>query len=299
MSEQAVAGVLAGYDGSRGSVRALDWAADEARMRGVPLTVLHTWEPQVRVPAARPVIDPRSLAQSILNSGIEHARKTAPDLEVRAVLARAPAAARLIEGGGDAELIVLGPRGAGGFAGLVLGSVAAQVAAHASCPVVIVRGDRPQPERGAGHVVVGMDGSPASQAALAAAFTEADAHGLPLRAVIAWDPVPARELPPLVDEAGMRAAAEARLTGLMGPLCERHPGVRAGIEIVTGFPRRVLMDAAAEARLLVVGSRGLGGFRGLLLGSVSHALIHHAPCPVAVVHASAGGGVQNGERPGA
>src|SRR5690606_22448259 len=122
-------------------------------MRGVPLTVLHTWEPQVRVPAARPVIDPRSLAQSILNSGIEHARKTAPDLEVRAVLARAPAAARLIEGGGDAELIVLGPRGAGGFAGLVLGSVAAQVAAHASCPVVIVRrgpGPRPEAEGGRG-----------------------------------------------------------------------------------------------------------------------------------------------------
>lgn len=299
MSEQPISGLLVGYDGSEGSARALDWAADEARARRLPLTVLHSWDVRAGGLAPLPAVDPRAEAQEILNAGIEHARKAAPDLKVRGVLARAPAAARLIEASGSADLIVLGPRGAGGFAGLALGSVGAQVAAHASCPVVIVRGDRPQPERGAGHVVVGMDGSPASQAALAAAFTEADAHGLPLRAVIAWDPVPARELPPLVDEAGMRAAAEARLTGLMSPLRERHPGVRAGIEIVTGFPRRVLMDAAAEARLLVVGSRGLGGFRGLLLGSVSHALIHHAPCPVAVVHASAGGGVQNGERPGA
>ncbi|URN03057.1 universal stress protein [Actinomadura madurae] len=202
------------------------------------------------------------------------------------MLARGQAAARLIEAGDSADLIVLGPRGLGGFVGLVLGSVGAQVAAHAPCPVVIVRGEPvPPPEQGDGRVVVGVDGSPASREALAMAFTEADAQGWDVHAVVAWEEVPVREIPPLVDEAGMRDAARAHLARLMIPARELHPEVKVQIDIVPGPPREVLMNAAEEARLLVVGSRGLGGFRGLLLGSVSHALVHHAPCPVAVVHA--------------
>ncbi|CNE42077.1 Universal stress family protein [Mycobacterium tuberculosis] len=296
MSEQPITGLLVGYDGSEGSARALEWAAEDARRRGLPLALLHSWDVHAGGLAPMPAVDPRAEAQEILNAGVEHARKVASDLKAQAVLARAPAAARLIEASESADLIVLGSRGTGGFAGLTLGSVGAQVAAHASCPVVIVRGDRPHTESGPGDVVVAMDGSAASQAALAMAFTEADAHGLSVRAVIAWDPIPAWELPPLVDEAGMRAAAEARLAELMLPLRERHPGVRTETEIVTGAPRQVLIDAADGARLVVVGSRGLGGFRGLLLGSVSQALIHHAPCPVVVVHASSESDVQGEER---
>ncbi|WP_021592363.1 MULTISPECIES: universal stress protein [Actinomadura] len=286
MNDEPITGVVVGYDGSTGGEQALAWAADEARTRGLALTVLHVWDVYVGGPVAMPVVDLRALAEETLNTGVEHVRKAAPELSVRGVLARGQAAARLIEAGDGADLIVLGPRGLGGFVGLVLGSVGAQVAAHAPCPVVIVRGEPvPPPEQGDGRVVVGVDGSPASREALAMAFTEADAHGWDVRAVVAWEEVPVREIPPLVDEAGMRDAARAHLARLMIPARELHPEVKVQIDIVPGPPRDVLMNAADEARLLVVGSRGLGGFRGLLLGSVSHALVHHAPCPVAVVHA--------------
>ncbi|WP_214619974.1 universal stress protein [Actinomadura sp. NEAU-AAG7] len=288
MNEQPITGVVVGYDGSEGAVRALDWAADEARTRGAPLTVLHTWDVYVGAPIAVPTADLRAMAGRTLEAGVEHLRGAAPDLKVRAVLARGRAAAELVAAGRTADLIVLGRRGVGGFVGLVLGSVGAQVAAHATCPVVIVRGGAdtgPEP----GPVVVGVDGSPASRAALAVAFAEADSRGLDLRAVIVWDRLPGGDLPPLVDEAGMRSAAESRLERMVIPLREIHPSVKATAEVVAGTPREVLMDEADGAGLLVVGSRGLGGFRGLLLGSVSHALVHHAPCTVVVVHASESG----------
>ncbi|MFI0411738.1 universal stress protein [Actinomadura sp. 3N508] len=299
MNTESITGVVVGYDGSEGSVQALDWAAEEAQARGLPLTVLHAWGAYRGGPMAVPVLDVKRIAEDALNDALEHVRKVSPDLTVRAVLRRWPAPGSLIEAGESADLIVLGPRGLGGFVGLVLGSVGAQVAAHAACPVIIVRG-APDPhleEPGPGRVVVGVDGSAASRAALAMGFAEADARGLSLSAVVAWDPVPAKDLPPLVDEAGLREAAETAIARLMIPLRERHPGVDVRTEVVAGSPRDVLLDAAGEARLLVVGSRGLGGFRGLLLGSVSHALVHHAPCPVAVVHAPGEAGDVRDEGP--
>ncbi|QKW35550.1 universal stress protein [Actinomadura sp. NAK00032] len=282
MNAQPITGVVAGFDGSENGIRALDWAADEARVREAPLTVIHVWNAYQGGPVAVPALDLRALAQQTLDGGVEHVRESAPGLPVRGLLASGPAAATLIEAGRSADLIVLGPRGLGGFAGLVLGSVSAQVVAHAACPVVIARGGRPR--TGAGHVVVGVDGSPASRAALALGFAEAELHGASVHAVTAWASAPPEGLPPLVDAAGMRDAARKRLAQLMIPLREPRPGVDVRISVLTGPPRDVLLEAAAEARLLVVGSRGLGGFRGLLMGSVSHALVQHAPCPVAVVH---------------
>ena len=286
MGTEANTGVVAGYDGSQNGVQALDWAAAEARIRGLPLTVIHAWEPYSGGSLAMPMVDLRSLAQETLDGGVEHVRKQAPDVPVRGVLECGQPAAKLIEAGKGAAMIVLGPRGLGGFVGLVLGSVSAQVTVHAACPVVIVRGgpDR-HPGPGPGCAVVGVDGSPASRAALATAFTEAELHGLSVRAVAAWESAPVKDLPPLVDEAGMREAATARLNRLMAPLRDLHPSVRAQAEVMVGAPRGVLLDAARDARLLVVGTRGLGGFRGLLLGSVGHALVQHAPCPVMVVRA--------------
>ncbi|GAA2437545.1 universal stress protein [Actinomadura vinacea] len=281
-----IGGVVVGYDGSEAGGRALDWAAVEAGARGVPLTVVHVWEPYGGGSMVPLVVDLRRVAQETLDGGVEHVRKAAPDLEMRSLLEGGSPAARLIEVSPQVDLIVVGSHGRGGFAGLMLGSVGAHLAAHAACPVVVVRGEpEPAPEQQPGRVVVGVDGSPASHDALALALTEADMHGAPLTAMVAWEGARPGELPPLVDAEGLREAAGTRLERLLSPWRERYPDVDVQTQVVTGAPREVLIRASSGARLLVVGSRGMGGIRGLLLGSVGYALIHHALCPVAVVHA--------------
>jgi nucleotide-binding universal stress UspA family protein len=280
MSEQR--GIVVGYDGSEASGAAVRWAAVEARLRGVPLTVVHAWEVYVGAPApmALPVADLKAAAERVLEEGVEHARKEAPD--VRGVLGRGGSATALIDAAREADLVVVGTRGHGGFAELVLGSTAATVASHARCPAVVVR-DEPDPD---GPVVVGVDGSPASLAALAAGFAEAELRGAEVLAVLAWPDVVEADPAPLVDAGDLRGLAAQRLDDLVEPLQARHPGVPVRTEVVTGRPREVLLGAAADASLLIVGTRGHGGIRGMLLGSVSHAVLHHATCPVAVVHAA-------------
>jgi nucleotide-binding universal stress UspA family protein len=278
-----LSGVVVAYDGSDAGDQTLEWAAVEALARGTSVTVVHVWEFNLGATVGMPPLDLQAVGEQILQGAVDHLRKEAPGVQVHSVLERGSAAARLIEVSRQAGLLVVGSRGRGGFSGLVLGSVGAQLAAHAECPVVVVRGaDQPAPEA-SGRVVVGVDGSPASRAAVEMAFIEADAHRVPLAAIVAWDAEAEGELPPLVDEDGMREAVEVRLNRLLIPFRERHPTVEARTAIVPGSPREVLLDASAGARLLVVGSRGLGGIRGLMLGSVSHAMVHHALCPVAVV----------------
>jgi nucleotide-binding universal stress UspA family protein len=287
-SAEQIHGVIAGYDGSETGDRALEWAAEEAKARATPLTVVHVWDVNYGTSMGLPPVDMEGYARETLTTGKERVLAEVPGLQVNTVLERGSAAARLIEASRRADLLVVGARGRGGFAGLVLGSVGAQLAAHASCPVVVVRGDGvTAPEAESGHVVVGVDGSRHSRAALDLAFSDADLHGVPLLVVVAWNPAPGVELPPLVDEDGLREAARTRLERILVPLRERYPQVDARTRLEAGAPREVLLNASSGARLLVVGSRGLGGIRGLMLGSVSHALVHHASCPVAVTHASA------------
>ncbi|MFC0037174.1 universal stress protein [Actinomadura rayongensis] len=280
--EQRPRGVVVGYDGSAASETALRWAAREARLRGLPLTVCHAWEIFMAAgPMAFPVADLEAAAREVLSGGAARARALHPD--VHAELGRGPAAQILLRAAAGADLLVVGSRGHGGFAGLLLGAVPAQVAGHASCPVVVVRADSPA---GDGTVVVGVDGSASSVEALAAAFAVADARGAPLLALLAR---PAAEASgtfgPPVDADGIAGLAAERLARLLDPWRAEYPNVAVQSEVVTGAPRDVLLAAAKDAGLIVVGSRGTGGFRGLLLGSVSEALLHHAPCPVAVAPA--------------
>lgn len=275
-------GILAGYDGSPDAEQALRWAAREAAARGVVLTVCHSWVPACPVtPAAAGIFElARSTGEHILARGGQHAQDLMGSAaDVRPVLADEPAAAALCQCSGSAEMTVVGSRGRGGLAGMLLGSVSSQVAAHARGRVVVVRGQwLPVATYVPGAIVVGGDGSAASATAVEFAFEEAALRDAPLVAVCA-----------LADAAGSIGGARQVEDAFEDVLtrCEKeNPDVIVDRRVTPGPPRGALLTTTSDvqAQLLVVGDRGRGGLRGMLLGSVSHAALHHAPCPVAVVH---------------
>jgi nucleotide-binding universal stress UspA family protein len=226
-------------------------------------------------------------ARQVRDDALAIVRAMAPDVRVTASVLDGSPAALLVRASETATVVVVGHRGRGGFPGLLVGSVAAKVAAHAACPVLVVRpvsGAGPN----AGRVVVGVDGSPHSAGVLEFAFEEASMRGVGLTAVHAWRwpaPTGADYLLPLIYDAEDLRAEEVRLlTETMAGWQEKYPDVDVRRIVVQGRPGPALLDAARDAALLVVGARGRGGFTGLLLGTVGLAALHHAPCPVAIVH---------------
>jgi nucleotide-binding universal stress UspA family protein len=154
------------------------------------------------------------------------------------------------------------------------------VSVHAHCPVVVVRGDRPSPDA---PVVVGLDDSDCARLALDFAFAQAAARGTGLRVVRAWSPPAQRWQPPDFDPEEQAVAEKVEVEELTARQRDKYPQVELTISVVVDAPARAMVDASRHAQLVVVGSRGRGGFRGLLLGSVSQQLLHHPHCPVAVV----------------
>jgi nucleotide-binding universal stress UspA family protein len=281
--------VVVGVDESA-STAALRWAVDEARRRGAPLRIVHALDQSHTEAfiAANPVFvaDERRAAEQVLETAVGLAREWAPDLDVRPVLEVGPSAVVLLGQVPSTDLVVVGCRGRGGFAGLLLGSTSLNVAMHASGVVVVVRPvpDGSSTAPSAGRVVVGVDGSPSSACALRFAFTRARRRGLGLTAVRAW-----RSPAVYVDVPSSRVwelaekEEQAQLSDDLAAWREQYPEV----DVVERTPMRnagaALAEESAGAELLVVGSRGRGGLAGLVLGSVSHAALHHARCPVAVV----------------
>lgn len=271
------AGIVAGYDGSAGAQQALRWAVEEARGRGCGLTLCLAWAPQYLTMLDEPAVYElaRQRAEQILAAGLRYAGSMLGQDSVTPLLARGLAAPVLCEQSAAAEMVVLGARGQGGIAGLALGSVPWQVAGHAQGPVVIVRGQWRQPNQRSGPVVAGADGSAASEGAVRFAFREAELRRVPLLAVCA-----------LTDAAGSLGGAgsvEADFDSVLELNGKEHPEVTVVRKVSSGSPRGALLEAAAGAQLLVVGSRGRGGLGGMSLGSVAQVVLHHAPCPVAVV----------------
>jgi len=276
--------VVVGVDGSESALDAVRAAAAEAVLRRRPLVVVHayTWglmPPKVgRDPALK------AAADRLVAAAVEVAEKAAPGITVTGEIHDGTAAGVLLRYARRATMIVIGDRGLGGFTGLLVGSVAVQVAEHASCPVLVVKGDRPA----AGPVVVGVDGSPTSDRATAFAFAEAEARGADLVAVLAWrhqrpSPAADEELPLVYDEDDLVRAEARVLDTAVDPWRERHPDVPVTRRLRAGRADKALIEESRAAQLVVVGARGRGGFKGLLLGSVSHAVLHHAECPVAIV----------------
>ncbi|WP_238012284.1 universal stress protein [Dactylosporangium sp. AC04546] len=286
--------VVVGVDGSPDALRAVEWAAADAARRHRPLRIVHAcvW-PTVYAPMALPGPPAlfeetmREAAEQIIDEAVTLARVVAPALEVSTEVPVKQPTAALVEASRHACAVVIGNRGLGGFTGLLLGSVGIQLAAHASCPVVVVRqADRPAGAE-AGRVVVGVDGSHDAARALAFAFEQASFRGVGLTAVQAYrwpsSTGPGDLMPLVYDPAELRDDEDRALAEAIGGWAGKYPDVDVRRAAASGRPAEVLTELSAGAELVVVGSRGRGGFAGLLLGSVSQAVIHHAACPVAVV----------------
>jgi nucleotide-binding universal stress UspA family protein len=285
--------VVAGVDGSEHGLAAADLAGDEAARRRLPLELVHAYLPPLMsraatVPpdlppvAAAPELDDaafRRHAEQLLHAAAARVRSAHDGLAIVTRLRDGPAGGVLTDASRQATLMVLGHRGAGGFTGLLAGSVGVQLASHAACPVIVVRGtatlDAP--------VVVGVDGSEGSRRAAEFAADAADRYEVPLLALYAWA-ADAGWAPALAQAGQPPPGVPEPVTETLSTLTAGYPRVRVNPEVRHHIPaHEALVAASKNARLVVVGSRGLGGFRGLLLGSVSQALIHHAHCPVAVV----------------
>jgi nucleotide-binding universal stress UspA family protein len=283
--------IVAAVDGSTSALDAVRWAADEAGRRGMSLRLLHA----VNVAAlaySGAFILPKDYCESMRQAGrtyladaLAAVRDAHPELEVETELVdRAPIPA-LVDASAKAALVVVGSRGLGGFTGLLLGSTAIATVAHGHCPVVAVRGDQPDPT---GPVVVGVDASPTSEAALAWAYEEASSRGVDLVAVHAWtefasDNAYAYARQFVVDWDTVQTRQEMDLAERLAGYGEKYPDVTVHRVVEGGRAAELLLHHARGAQLLVVGSRGHAELGGLVLGSTSRALILHAPCPVLVV----------------
>lgn len=268
--------VLVGTDGSAISDAAVRWAAAEAGRRGAELHVVHAWVwPLMKVslgagPGMPADTGLQAQADSTLAEAVSVAEATVAGLAVRTSLLVGDPAARLVAAARDAQLLVVGNRGLGGFAGLLLGSVSSSVVAHAACSIVVVRGD----VHSHGPVVVGVDEAGTSRTALDTAFGAADRAGVGVVAVHAYrSPGPGS-----AQETAARDAIEKELAVAR----RKFPDVPVTTRFGTHSPARELVEASEGAQLVVVGARGSGGFAPFMIGSTSIALIRHAHCPVLV-----------------
>ncbi|MFJ8082162.1 universal stress protein [Streptomyces sp. NPDC096205] len=282
--------ITAGVDGSDESLAALAWAAREAVRRGRPLRVVQGWEYEPHEALDGDRDTQARWAGEAVSTAARKAAERHPGLEVTADAVEGPVVDLLVAAAAEAELLVLGSRGHGPVVGFLLGSVGQQVIAEAARPVVLVRaGDKASAEVAGHEIVVGQQGGVEdSAAALGFAFETAAARGATVRAVRAWTLPPVFAYSPgslkLLDDAGGPEPFERKaLAEALQPWRDRFPDVHVVEHIEMGSAGQVLLSVAARAQLVVVGRRAHRTAVGARIGSVAHGVLHHAPCPVAVV----------------
>jgi nucleotide-binding universal stress UspA family protein len=292
-------GVVVGVDGSAASRMAVRWAVREAIMRNVPLTLVHAvrtgmvGSAAVGWPAASTLAElaqrQKDEGRQVIADAVEIVEDSAHDgegPEVNSELFDAPPVPTLVDLSKEARMVVVGCRGHGAFGRALLGSVSTGLVHHARCPVAVIHDDaRTWRRPNTLPVVVGIDGSPASELATAIAFDEASWRGVDLVAVHAWSDANMLALPSR-DWLELESSADETLAERLAGFQERYPEVIVQRLIVWDQPARHLLDQSESAQLVVVGSHGRGGFAGMLLGSVSAAVVHGARTPVIVARQS-------------
>ena len=281
--------IVVGVDGSEGSAGALRWAARESQLRGWPVTAVMAWGYLEQHHIDSRQFDPEydeSKANDALEAYVAAALDETSAKQVNRQLTLDLAARGLLDASADADLLVMGARGLGGFRGLLLGSVSQTCLHHAHCPVAIVREPSHREPGSTERIVVGIDGSGGAQAALDWALDEARARQASVDVVYGWQMIYtgagypyaiAVDPKPLEDAARRQLAAAVERADTRGL---EHPVEQL---LIMGGGTSAILDTAEGADLIVVGTRGVGGFRGMLLGSVSHHVAQHAPCPVVAV----------------
>lgn len=283
--------VVVGIDGSECDELAIRWATKEASMRRLPLRVVNVLDPPVMAPpldidlADRILTYCREHARQIVDDGAARARSLVPDVEVTPTVIAGQVVPALLAETANARLVVLGSGRRFDATRVRLGSVAAHVSAHATCPVIVARSPvagELATAVGRGGIVVGVDGSAISEAAIAFAFEEASWRGLGLTVIHAWQTA---RMPVTFDvaEATREAAEERVLAEALAGWSEKYPDVQVMSRLVRDHPARALMEESMGAVLLVLGSHGRGRFAEMVLGSVSQVVLRHASTSIAIV----------------